>query len=55
MESKKYHKPVNITKKEDFPGAVVKNPPANAGDPGLILGPRRSHCHRAPKPVHHNC
>ena len=28
----------------DFPGGtVVKNPPANAGDTGLIPGPRRSH------------
>ena len=28
----------------DFPGgAVVKNPPANAGDTGLIAGPGRSH------------
>ena len=30
--------------KQDFPGgAVVKNPPANAGDVGLIPGPGRSH------------
>ena len=29
---------------QDFPGgAVVKNPPANAGDVGLIPGPGRSH------------
>ena len=28
----------------DFPsGAVVKNPPANAGDTGSIPGPGRSH------------
>ena len=28
----------------DFPGgAVVKNLPANAGNTGLIPGPRRSH------------
>ena len=28
----------------DFPGgAVVKNPPANAGDMGLSPGPGRSH------------
>ena len=27
-----------------FPGgSVVKNPPANAGGPGLISGPERSH------------
>ena len=30
--------------KEDFPGgAVVKNPPANAGDSGSSSGPGRSH------------
>ena len=29
---------------QDFPGgAVVKNPPANAGNTGLIPGPGRSH------------
>ena len=36
----------NIKKKvtSGFPGgAVVKNPPANAGDTGLSPGPRRSH------------
>ena len=28
----------------DFPGgAVVKNPPANAGDTGSVPGPGRSH------------
>ena len=32
----------------DFPGgAVVKNPPANAGDMGLSLGPGRSHMPRS--------
>ena len=32
----------------DFPGgAVVKNPPANAGDMGLIPGPGRSHMLRS--------
>ena len=31
-----------------FPGgAVVKNPPANAGDTGLIPGPGRSHMLRS--------
>ena len=31
-----------------FPGgAVVENPPANAGDMGLIPGPRRSHMPRS--------
>ena len=30
--------------KGDFPGgAVIKNPPANAGDTGSNPGPRRSH------------
>ena len=38
-----------------FPGgAVVKNPPANAGDTGSSPGPGRSHMPRATKPVHHN-
>ena len=39
-----------------FPGgAVVKNPPANAGDTGSSPGPRRSHMScRATKPVHNN-
>ena len=33
-----------LIKGGDFPdGAVVKNPPANAGDTGLIPGPGRSH------------
>ena len=27
----------------DFPGGAVKNPPANAGDTGLIPGLGRSH------------
>ena len=32
------------SKKRDFPGgAVVKNPPANAGDMGSSPGPGRSH------------
>ena len=35
---------------EDFPGgAVVKNPPANAGDMGLSPGPGRSHRPRSNK------
>ena len=34
--------------REDFPGvAVVKNPPANAGDMGSIPGPGRSHMPRS--------
>ena len=32
----------------DFPGgAVVKNPPASAGDTGLSLAPGRSHMPRS--------
>ena len=39
----------------DFPGgAVVKNPPANAGDTGSSPGPGRSHMCRATKPESHN-
>ena len=35
-------------KNRDFPGgAVVKNPPANAGDTGSIPGPGRSHVPRS--------
>ena len=35
-------------KTQDFPGgAVVKNLPANAWDPGLIPGPGRSHMLRS--------
>ena len=38
-----------------FPGgAVVGNPPANAGDTGSIPGPGRSHMPGATKPVRHN-
>ena len=47
-------KQLKIKKKmnRDFPGgAVVKNPPANAGDTGSSPAPT---CHRATKPVHHN-
>ena len=34
----------NIKRSWDFPGgAVVKNPPANAGDTGSSPGPGRSH------------
>ena len=33
---------------QDFPGgAVVKNPPASAGDTGLSPGPGRSHMPRS--------
>ena len=34
----------SLKNNRDFPGgAVFKNPPANAGDTGLIPGPGRSH------------
>ena len=37
-------KHLNLKNCGDFPGgAVVKNPPANAGDTGLSPGPGRSH------------
>ena len=37
----------------DFPdGAVVKNPPASAGDTGLIPDLGRSHMHAATKSSH---
>ena len=41
---------------EGFPGgSVVKNPPAKAGDAGLIPGPGRCHAlHTAATPVSHN-
>ena len=42
-----------LKKRENFPGgSVVKNPPTNAGDTGLIPDLGRSH--RATDPVHHN-
>ena len=41
----------DVEKKKDlslgFPGAVVKNPPANAGDTGSSPGPGRSHMPRS--------
>ena len=41
-------KPWYLTKERDFPGGtVVKNPPADAGDTGLIPGPGRSHMPRS--------
>ena len=37
-------KTFKLTRNRDFPGgAVVKNPPANAGETGSIPGPGRSH------------
>ena len=42
-------------KNRDFPaGAVVKNPPANAGDTGRSLVRKDPTCHGATKPVRHN-
>ena len=39
----------------DFPcGAVVKNPPANAGGTGLTLAREDHTCRGATKPVRHN-
>ena len=39
---KKWNKRINMS--QGFPGgAVVKNPPANAGDTGSSPGPGRSH------------
>ena len=45
----------NVSLGWDFPGgAVVKNPPANAGDTGLSPGPGGFHMPWATKPVSHN-
>ena len=39
----------------DFPGgAVVGNPPANAGDMGSSPGPEDTTCRGATEPMHHN-
>ena len=39
-----------------FPGgSVVKNPPANAGDAGLIPGPGRSPREGKGNPLHYSC
>ena len=39
---------IKEVRREDFPGgAVVKNPPANAGDTGSSPGPGRSHMPRS--------
>ena len=57
-QKKKYRKFLNVWKKvlnftrksqiQGFPGgAVVKNPPANAGDTGSSPGPGRSHMPRS--------
>ena len=43
-----YGKQWTMIRNRDFPGgAVVENPPANAGDTGSIPGPGRSHMLRA--------
>ena len=34
---------------------VVKTPPVNAGDTGLMPGPGRCHRPQSNKPVHHAC
>ena len=50
-----YRKSIKNNGLKDFPGGTVdKNPPANAGDMGLIPSPGRSHSCKATKPVHHN-
>ena len=42
--------------KRSFPGGlVVKNPPANAGDAGLIPGPRRSPRGGNGNPLQYSC
>ena len=42
--NKQQHKTIQNCKTQNFPGgAVVKNPPANAGDPGSNPGLGRSH------------
>ena len=42
------HTAVRNNTTRDFPGgAVVKNPPASAGDTGSIPGPGRSHMPRS--------
>ena len=42
--------------KRSFPGgSVVKNPPANTGDAGLIPGPRRSPRGRNGNPLQYSC
>ena len=46
---------IKINSSRDFPGGpVVKNPPSNAGDMGLILSPGTKAA-RQLKPVHRNC
>ena len=40
-------KPLRNQLRDNPGGAVVKNPPANAGDTGSSLGPGRSHVPRS--------
>ena len=48
LNSTKTKNPIQKWAKGDFPGgAVVENPPANAGDTGLSPGPGRSHMPRS--------
>ena len=49
VKGKRKHRVKKLkNKKEDFPGgAVVKNPPASAGDTGSSPGPGRSHMPRS--------
>ena len=53
-----YYCPLSLKKKSqlrDFPGgAVIKNPPANAGDMGSSPVWEDPTCHGATKPMHHN-
>ena len=45
-----------MSKTGDFPGgAVVKNPPANAGDTGSSPGPGRSHMRSEERRVGKEC
>ena len=48
--------PVKMWAVPGFPGSSwVKNPPSNAADMGLIPSPEGLTCHRATKPMSHNC
>ena len=47
--------PLIFSETQDFPGgAVVKNPPANAGDMGQALVREDPTCRGVTKPMHHN-
>ena len=47
---------VDLMKEEGFPGgSAVKNPPANAGDAGLILGLGRSPEEGRGNPLQYSC